>query len=258
MMQTSEKVSDIIEYLPPLPQGIDSEVRKGWIWHVVQTIKDKVSWQKNYGIELWNPNDVRKAFMLILFRARLPWSERKRLAIEFNRALGGPRFPKNWPDTVFYTVDMLCPLPSVDRMIFLPSPKPSPVLQRLIATLYMVGTFDDKFLFGMNRYGKLIGCSGKTLCKFLNRLCSLGYLHKVKQGYSSHCGKGKGKGTWYQLDDPQALLNLFWFPTIQQRIRFAHDIASVHRQVDKVQWGDYVITPDWLFENKMFSGRRWR
>ena len=256
MVQLSEKVADILECLPEAPKRNEPNACLGWTWHAVQIIKDIVSKQYNYGSEPWHPNDVRQAFMHKLFRARLPSNERKMLVEEFNRALGKCRFPKDWPTTVCYIVDMLEPLPPVDRIIS-PSPKPSQALQRLIAALYIVGTHDDRFMFAMNVYAKLMGCSAKTLCKFINRLCSLGYLEKVRQGYSSHEGKGKGKGTWYRLDNPHALLNLFQFTTAQDQSEFVRKSASVHRQMDEVPWGDYVITPQWLYDNRLLSARHY-
>jgi len=242
--------SEVLELLADFPVDEYNTTREEWVWTFVQKFKRAMSSKKGYGCQLWNPYNVIKVFITELISHNLPREERKRLVREYNNALGASRFPSDWPETVHFTVDSLMNdglLPPLDPQVFTPSPTPSPYYPQLLSAVYMVGTYDNRFIFAPHVYGKLFGCSAKTVCKFMSRIVTLGMINIIKRG--EFIPKGKGKHTWYSLNDENRILNTFQFPSEEYKRRFTLAIHSFRKPTDGINWGDYVITPEFLYKH---------
>lgn len=243
------------EDLPRIPKNRVRSNYEEWAWSFVCTAKDCIAKQKEYGVAVWPAENVKAAFMEELFSVGLDLDDRKNLVIEYNRTYGGSRFPKDWPDTIAYTIDSidddLGGLPPLNPKVFKPSPKPSPYFPKLLLAVYMAGTFDQKFIFGLKPFASRFGCSKKTLHKFMHKLVKLGYVRIVRSGSFGY--RECRRCTLYSLTDRETLLDLFEFPNEGDRERVLRSINSVERQIDKNDWGKYIITYDWLKMNRLLS-----
>lgn len=251
---TESEITDVIrKELPHMPKNIGNQTYEEWVWAFVCAVKDIICYQQKHGYPTWPAEHIKRAFMAELFSAELGLTERMYFVRLHNRSYGGSRFPKDWPDTIAYTIDCieddLGGLPPLNPKLFKPSPRPSAFYPKLVVAVYMAGIFDRYFVFGVKAFAKRFGCSPKTVHKFLHKLIKLGYVGVVREG---HFAFGQnGRCTLYILKDPPALLESFEFPDVQVRYKLLNHIASVHRQIDTNDWREFLIRKDWVKTNNL-------
>lgn len=243
-----EITNTIRKELPHIPKNSENRTYEEWVWAFVSAVKDIIRYQKKHGLPIWPCEHIKRAFVEELLSAKLAPAGRKYLVRLHNRSYGGSRFPKDWPDTIAYIIDCieddLGGLPPLKQKFFKPLPRPSPFYPKLTIAVYMAGTFDRYFIFGVKAFGNHFGCSPKTVHKFLHKLIKLGYLGAVRKG---HFASGQnGRCTCYILKDPPGLLKCLEFPNADVRSRLLNHLESVRRQIDTNDWGEFLILKDWL------------
>lgn len=238
----------LLERLPDFP--IDDLEISGpdWTWQFVYNMKNLFRYALEYECVPISGEDVKSVFMNELLQHNLSQEKRKALVIEYNKAIGYTKFPKEWPDRIVDLIngfiDMYGDLPDVNRAFL----KKSPHYPKILAALYIAGTYDKRFIFSIARFAGLLDCNQKVVHHLIKRLSDDGYgrLHVIRKGFYSS-NKAQGKTSWYQLDDGDAILNLFAFTTVQRREKFRQAVTSYKRAQSSTDWGDYVITPSWLY-----------
>jgi len=251
--------AEIREKLPKLPVTGNLAEREDWVWEYAWAIKNAVVYQYDHDVEPYSPDQIKKCLIFELKKERLRLGERKMLVREYNRALGSVVYPKDWtPERVRYFVaaaSETAPLPPLDRNVFRNRGGYAKCYSGLLAAIYLAGTYTDSFPFAMRQYGIQFGCNRKMVWAILKKLTRLGILVKIRQGkYVPPAPDGthrKGRSSWYRLVDPEALLDLFLFRSEKERDEFVARYGTIKNKFISYDWGEYVITYDWLKANKL-------
>lgn len=255
----TDRICAILETAPDLPATNSSEELADWVWNFVQGVKESVIYHGDHYHNPWSADDVKRCLMQTLKGRRMPTKERKYLVQEYNRALGGGKFPKDWPEQIQFTVEAYAAnygqLPVLDREVFRNRSGYSPCFPTLLAALYMAGINNDEFIFAFPTYGRLFNCNRKLVRDLIKKVEKLGIVHTVRAGRfvkPNPDGKHTGsKCTWYTLDDADSLLNLFWFTTTNDKKRFIEHFGSLRNPIKSHDWSPFVITPEWLYYNRL-------
>lgn len=244
---STDRMYAVLEGTDDFPRTGSLEEMKTWTWKFVHHIKRLIITLEGYDTACnFSPYVVKRSLITVYKNNGLPRATRIELVKEYNRALGSGKFPPEWPDTIQATVDGYENLPSLDKVLF----KDSRHYPRILAAIYMAGANDEKFIFSMPRYSKLLNCPRKTIFRLINKLLNLGILTKKQQGrFSSR--RAEGKPSWYSLKDLELILNLFCFKTVQERERFVNHFNLFSNPFNSREWGPYVIDKDWLSSNKL-------
>ena len=251
----TDRICAVLETAPDLPTSKSEDELCDWVWSFVQGIKRSVIYHHDHGYSPWTADDVKRALMTTLKSNMVSRRVRQSVVDEYNRALGGGKFPKDWPETICFTVNAYAVLPKLDREVFRNRAGYSPCYPKLLAALYMAGINNDEFIFAFPAYGILFDCNRKLVSDLMGKVMRLGIVVRVKRGRfipTSPNGKHKGsKCSWYTLTDPDSLLNLFWFTTVDEKKKFISHFGSIKNPIKAYDWKAFVITNDWLRTNRL-------
>lgn len=242
----TDRIYAVLEDTDDFPKTGSLEEMKTWTWEFVYHVKKFICKQDDNCPYRHTADDVKRALIKLYKDNRIPKATRIELVKEYNRALGSEKFHPEWPDKIQMAVEGYENMPSLNKVLF----KNSKHYPRILAAIYMAGNNNQDFIFAMPRYSKLLKCPRKTIYKLINKLLNLGILTKKHQGiFASR--RAEGKSSWYSLEDPRQILDLFCFKTAQERERFVKYFNSPTNSFNSKDWGLYVITRDWLSQNNL-------
>lgn len=244
-LDENDVTATILELMPDPPQDASLEDMKDWTWDYVYRMKKAIV--RNEDEELYTPDNFKRAYVTTLKGLRLSFGARKTLVQAYNQALGNSKFAPDWPLQIETAVkgllgDGLLPLPTSSVFKRL-----SPHYPKLLAAIYMAGADGHGFIFGMNCYAKLFGCSPAVIHKLIHKLVKMNYLTVRTQGRFAY--NTRGKESWYELPSPQGFLNLFQFSSLENQVLFLRAVNSLENPYATIDWCEFVITPMWLKAN---------
>lgn len=244
-LDENDVTATILELMPDPPQDASLEDMKDWTWDYVYRMKKAIV--RHEDDELYTPDNFKRAYVTTLKGLRLSFGARKALVHSYNQALGNSKFAPDWPVQIATTVqglldDGVLPLPT--SSVF---KRRSPHYPKLLAAIYMAGADGHGFIFGMNCYAQLFGCSPAVIHKLIHKLDKMDYLTVLTQGRFAY--NTRGKESWYELPNPQGFLNLFQFSSLENQGLFLRAVNSLENPYATIDWDEFVITRPWLTTN---------
>lgn len=252
----------VLEGLPRSPVEDCDVSWDSWIVDAVMELKRKVLMRDAVSESVFKDGDLVKAAIVgEMMKAGLSRDERKRLGALWNKSLGANRNTKDWPDNVVWAVKSFDGMPKVNQDILCRGWKPSEYASSIIASIYIAGSFDSTFMFATQRYSKLIGCSHQAIKWQLDKLSDQTY--KGRKGtcqvglgvLKTICGNrpigARSACKWYSIADKELLLDILGFDNLEERKRFVLHVQSMSTFIPQRDWSQYMITYDWLKENRL-------